>query len=88
MPAPKISHNGAPTTNKGIAVSWADPAYTRSDMTAAAVTLRPDFTIATPVTIPQIASATSPGEMVRAPSINARRLNARKSIRSDKAAVT
>ncbi|MNL62154.1 hypothetical protein D3C87_1861520 [compost metagenome] len=55
----------------GSEVSWAEPAYSSRVMASAMDSVRPDLTMATPVTKPQVAVAISAGTMAWTPERNA-----------------
>ncbi len=58
---------GAPMTSNGNVANCALPEYTTSDINTAKGVLRPDFTIARPVTTPHAAMPGANGNMSRAP---------------------
>ena len=61
-PVATITQSGAPAAINGSAASWAEPAYTDSDMRMAHGTDRPPLTMATPLIRPQ---AAEPGRECR-----------------------
>src|SRR5690625_4229064 len=73
MPAAKMSHNGALASIRGKAVSCADPAYTIKVIRVAILSLKPDLTIAIPVTNPQVPTAMNDAIASVNPYMNARR---------------
>src|SRR5690625_120654 len=67
-PATKISHSGAWDSSKGRAVNWADPAYTKKVINRACTSVKPDLSMAIPVTKPQIDVAVMAGNTSLKPS--------------------